>query len=488
MRRTLLVAGALAGITACGSTVPMTGQAATSTSLGSVDGGLAGVPSSATTAPGATRSTGSAATPGGTEVTAGGPSAVRPGAPGGPARPVGRGPLTIGVLFSDNGAANAALGVATDASNSPKNLMTALIAGVNRNGGLAGRTLTAVYYAVDAQSSDYSTQANAACSYFTDDHPVPVVLDLAFGNKFGMAACLSKHGVLDVGIRTSDTVADNGVELFAAPGWMTSTRRYPAVLAGLHATGYVTSKNKVGVLLEDCPDLQRAYDQAVLPAIKRLGLVLADTEHLQCASGFASAGPASAAVQSAVLRFRGSGVDRILMVSDFEQVTLLLLANYAESQQWRPGFMLSSQAQTEVMRANIASGQWPQLHGVGWSPGLDIDDPRRPLPAADKRCLDLIKQGGVTVSGWVNTYIATTECTELFFLGAALQLSNGDEHGSALMAAVDRLGAGFTAPGIVSGRTVFGPRRHDGPAAVAPFAYVASCSCLRYVGAATALP
>jgi hypothetical protein len=485
VNRALLAAVVLACVTACGSTVQVTGQVADAGPAGSLDGGLTGVPSSSAAAPGESPSS-SDVRPG--SVTPPGTVVVRPSTPAGPSRVTVRAPLTIGVLYGDNGAANAALGVATDASNSPKSIMSALIAAVNRSGGLAGRRLTAVYDAVDAQSSDYSTQANAACSYFSEDHPVPVVLDLAYGNKFGMASCLAKHGIVDVGIRTSDTVGDNGVSLFAAPSWMSSTRRYPAVLSGLHATGYLTSKNKIGVLLEDCPDLQRAYQQAVVPAISRLGLVLTDTEHLGCATGFTSAGPASASVQSAALRFRSSGVDRILMVSDFEQVTLLLIANYAESQRWRPGFLLTSQAQTEVMRANIASGQWPQLHGVGWSPGLDIDDPHQPLPAVDRRCLDQIKQGGVAVSGWQNTYVATTECTSLFFLGAALQLSNGDAHGSAVMAAVDRLGAGFSAPGIVAGRTAFGPRRHDGPAADAPFAFVASCSCLRYVGTVAAAP
>jgi hypothetical protein len=75
-------------------------------------------------------------------------------------------------------------------------------------------------------------------------------------------------------------------------------------------------------------------------------------------------------------------------------------------------------------------------------------------------------------------------CANLFFLGAALRSSGGNPDGRALMAAVDALGGAFTSPGILQGRTLFGPGRHDGPAAVAPFAYVPSCSCLRYVAPA----
>ena len=483
MKRALALAAALALTSACGSTVQLQGQATTGTTS---DGLGVQTPAAGDAQHGSVPSNPVAR--GSISVAGSAPGdipAAPASAPAGVTRRLARGPLKIGVLYPDNGAANAALGVATAASNDPKSVMAALVASLNAAGGLAGRKLLPTYYAVDGNASDYSTQANAACSYFTQDHPVAVVLDVAYGNKFGMASCLAGKGVVDIGIRTSDSVDDNRVGLFAAPGWLSSTLRYPAVLNGLHTTGYLTAKSKIGVLLEDCPDLQRAFDQAVKPTIARLGLDLVDTEHIACTTGFTSAGPASAAVQSAVLRFRSSGADRLLMVSDFEQVTLLLLANYAESQGWRPGFMLSSQAQTEVMRANIASGQWPQLHGIGWSPGLDIDDPHQPLAAADKHCLDLIKQGGVTVSGWQNTYIATTECTEILFLGAALQRSAGDASGRALMAAVGRLGSSFTAPGLVSGRTSFSPTRHGGPAAAAPFAFVASCSCLRYTGAAT---
>jgi hypothetical protein len=414
----------------------------------------------------------------------GAPNAAPIGANTGGAVASARGALKIGVLYLNNATANSELGVSTSASSDPKSIMNALVAAENRRGGLAGRRVVVDYFTFDSTSSDYSTQASAACAHFTQDAPVPVVLDLALGNTFGMASCLAKRGVADFGIGTEDSVADNAVGLFAAPDWMTSSRRYPAVLNGLHETGYLTPQNKIGVLLEDCPGLERAESQAVMPTISRLGLHLVDTEHINCTTGFSSAGPAASDVQSAVLHFRSNGVDRVLMVSNFEQVTLLLMANAAESQSWRPGFMLSSNAETEVMRANIPSGQWPQLHGIGWSPGLDIDDPHQPLPQPDQHCLDLIKQGGGAVSGWQNTYISTTECSALFLFASALRGSGGDARGTALMSAVEALGSSFVAPGIVGGRTSFTPDRRDGPAAVAPFAYAASCSCLKYVGRA----
>jgi hypothetical protein len=472
---------------ACGSTVATTVSGQTMSNPGSelsrAGDGLGG--------PG-----GTPATPSGSATDRRAPGALAPGTrsalpapPGGGTPKAGaRGPLTVGVVYSDNGAANGALGVATATTAGPREVMGALVTAVNRAGGLAGRRVVPDYLAVDATSSDYASRANEACTHFTQDRPVPVVLDLTFGNRFGMASCLARRGVADIGLGTLDTSADEAVGLFATPSTLTSTRRYRAVLSGLHAAGYVTPSSKVGVLLEDCAHLQRTYERTVVPELSRLGLTLTDTEHFGCSAGFASAAPASAAVQSAALRFRARGVDRLLIVSDFEQVALLLLANYAESQRWHPGYMLSSTAQTEVIRANIARGQWPQLHGMGWTPGLDVDDPHQPLPAQDRRCLALVRSGGVTVASWQDTYVATTECALLMLLGAALQQTGGDARGSVVISAIGRLGSRFSAPGVVGSRTLFGPGRHDGPGAVAHFAYVPSCTCLRYVGAPVPVP
>jgi hypothetical protein len=56
------------------------------------------------------------------------------------------------------------------------------------------------------------------------------------------------------------------------------------------------------------------------------------------------------------------------------------------------------------------------------------------------------------------------------------------------MAGVESLGTSFVAPGIVGGRTSFGPGRRDGVASVAPFGYVPTCHCLKYTGKAFAAP
>lgn len=498
------LAAAMFLITACGTTVPFSTRstAGSSLSLGATGTNQDGAPAVGGAngiATGQTNAGGNAAGPQSSATIASGNISQSPnrggqasgGSAGGSIATRGSlttGPLTIGMVYSNNGAANSALGLATSASAGPQNVMGALVAALNKQGGLAGRKLAVEYYPVDATSSDYSTEAQSACANFTQDHPVPVVLDFTFGTRYGMATCLARYGVADFGIGTSDTVSDNAAGLFASPDWMTSSRRYRAVITGLHTTGYLSPHNKIGVLLEDCGYLQRAYQQTVLPEISQLGLKLVDTETFACTAGFSSAGPDSATISSAILHLRTDGADRLLIVSDYEQVALLLLANQAESQGWRPGYMLSSAAETEVIRSDIPSVQWPQLHGIGWSPGLDIDDPNQPPSQVEQRCVNLIKDGGLAVSGWQNIFTANAVCTEIFFVGSALQHSSGDASGGALMTAIDSLGASFVAPGIVDGSTFFGPSRHDGPAAEAPFAYVGSCGCMKYTGPSFTVP
>jgi hypothetical protein len=397
-------------------------------------------------------------------------------------------PLKIGLLYADNGEANAAVGASTSNSLNAERALKAFVEGFNKSGGLEGRKIQPVYHAIDATSSDYSTQASAACARFTQDNRVAVVFDYALHIRYGMGACLAKNGIPHLALNAADEAQGDALLLFATPGNMTTDRLYRSVLSGLSGTEYVTSEHRVGVLLEDCPHLRRVLDQSVKPTMKTLELQLVSTQTFGCATGFTAAGPAASAIQSAVLAFRSADVDRVLMVSDYEQVALLLFGPQAESQGYRPGYMLSSQAQASVMRANLPSGQWPQLHGVGYARGVDIDDPGTPLPSTDKRCLSLLQAGGAAARGWQDTYVATAICNPFLLLEQALRVTKGDAQGRAVSQAITSLGTSFVAAGTVDGRTRFGDKRTDGPENAAPFSFVTDCSCMRYTGSPVRVP
>jgi hypothetical protein len=79
-------------------------------------------------------------------------------------------------------------------------------------------------------------------------------------------------------------------------------------------------------------------------------------------------------------------------------------------------------------------------------------------------------------------------CGPFLLLEAALARTNGDGTAHALASAVGGLGTTFVAPGVVGSSTEFTISRHDGPAAVQVFGYVASCSCMRYGGPSQPAP
>jgi len=491
----IIASAVLSAVAACGSTVQVSGSGATdSVPLGGAGGSSTGIDSPADSATdGAlgndaagdrgsnTGPAGSGAGPSSTVVSGKSPDGT--GAHGttqvrtGPQRPV-----RIGVLVPQVGDANGAIGAqSTQPSVSAKSLATALALSLNTKGGMDGHKVELVYRSWDATSSNYSNDAAAACAYFTQDDPVHVVIDLGLGLHYGMQECLAKRGVADIG-PPSDDVATSAAKLFATPNSVTSSRRYRGVVQGLAATGYLNKTSRIGVVLENCADLARAYERSVLPALAQHGLKQVTSSTVDCTQGFTSAGPAASALQGAVLKFNSAGVDRVLFVSDFEQVALMLFANQAESQGYRPGYALSGLAAAAITRANIPSGQWPQLHGVGHFPYADTDDPgTAPLPA-ERHCLQLLKDGGMTVRTWTDRALAAQMCNNVLLISAAVHARQGDVSGASIAAGIETLGSRFAVAGLVSTATSFSSTRRDGPSQLAVFQYVAACSCSRYSG------
>jgi hypothetical protein len=140
--------------------------------------------------------------------------------------------LLVGIVYSDNGKANSALGVGTANSLDAAKAVRAFVNGINKGGGLAGRRIQALYHAIDATSSDYSTEASAACASFTQDAHVAVVLDYALPIRYGMGSCLSKAGIPELALIGADEAQTKALPLFASPGNMTTDRRYRGVLHG----------------------------------------------------------------------------------------------------------------------------------------------------------------------------------------------------------------------------------------------------------------
>jgi len=396
-------------------------------------------------------------------------------------------PLTIGLTYIDNSTTEASLGYSAAGSVTPQSASQAFVQGINATGGIDGRKLIALDYDFNSDDADYASDASAACAKFTQDNHVGVVLDGAFGTTGGFEGCLQAAGVLDITSQDEGDQTDSDADpLHANISAMDTDRTYEAVLQESAATGYVTKADQLGVIVEDCPEDTRAYARTVLPVIAQLGLKPPKEEQIACTTGFASAGAAAVNISNAILAFKTAHVDRVMFVSYYEAVILLLFGNDAATQDYDPGYMLSSNAEAEAAPGNIPSSQLPEVHGVGNSPYSDVDN--AVLSTADSRCLALAKAGGLIPSTYNDLSILTFSCGPFELLERALQVTDGDAGAQPLAAGIDGLGSSFEGPGLVGGSTYFSATRHDGPDAVQVFGYLASCQCIRYSGSPQPAP
>jgi hypothetical protein len=486
-RPTVVVAALLTALTVgCGSTV-QAGSTPTGDGLAATTGSGLSAPSVAPD--GTSPVVGSAVAPG-----TSGAQATGSGAGGALAReattsttqqaagPTARtGPILIGFLYNDFTAAARAAGLSTTDFPDPLADFKALVAAVNKRGGLAGRQIRPLYYRIDGLTSDYSTSAQAACADFTEDHHVEAVVSVNF-TWDNLSTCLTKAGVpqLDGAPWTMHTNS----ELTQYPGlfWAGSmaTDRYArAVIEQSISAGHLSSKNKLGVVADGCPSSAWTYDHVVGPLLKARGIAVDHIVAFKCVNGAGDVDEIEAGIHSAILKMRTDGVDRVTYLTMVEGVANTQLAMGADNQHWYPGYLLSSVGILQLQASQIPQSQLVNTRGVGWVPVLDVSKP--PQTPMTRECLALNRAGGgetptnVGMLGYL--YLA---CDPLLLLRAALVATHGVGGISSVRPALEAMGSGYASVGSLGGQTSFATGRHDGAADAAPFSYKSGCSCFSY--------
>jgi ABC-type branched-subunit amino acid transport system substrate-binding protein len=492
-RRPLYALGLVALTAACGTTVPVSQLSSTrqSSSL-SIDGGTA------TTPQGQQSSAATTDVPGQVNRSAAGAGAQRPGTvpvqPGGVATqapvvgPADTSPLLIGVMAAgDVGPANAAIGRSASTAFTYKDGVKAFVNALNASGGLAGRQVKYVSSYIDVSSTNYDSQAMAACASFTQDNHVAVVLsfDASFYSE-PFSECAAKAHVPEI------TLLDGGAgaatlakypSLFS-PMAPTVERRFNALVTGLTGNGFLSKSHKVGLVVEDCPQNQSAASTVVEPRLAKLGISVTRRD-VGCVHGFGDAAAFIASVQGTVLPLRSAGVDRVVFVSGFEQVAAQYFEKQAASQGWAPSYGVTSSAGVGYNDVQLDDAALARFQGVGWHPSKDINV--LPAPnAALSRCTTLFRSYAPALQR-ANYNASHPVCEAFFFLEAGLKRSLGHADAQTLVGALRGLGSSFLSPTALGGATVFTARRSDGPQLFAPFAFVPGCSCFRYTKAPAAL-
>ena len=373
MSKPVRYVGALAALAlaaACGSTVPSASRTGLTPegALGVTTPGGAG-PDLGGSSGSATGGTSSGALVGGTTgaaTTTGGPVTVAPdpgtttGAFGGPRRAV-----KVGILLTKVGQADA-LGLSVGNTFSERQFDDAVIAGINKHGGLHGHKVVPVYAGTDTASTSWESDYSAACSTFTQDNRVDAVLGSSFAYFASFESCLAKAGVPH--LSNTSNVADNA-ELGRFPLLRnlivpTIDKRSIAKLQGAMTAGFLTPASKLGVITDSCPGTQRAWNDVVKPFLAQHRITVASTADEGCADGYnGSFSAAGAAVSNAILTFRSSGVDRITFVTVSESGTMIAMSAGATSQRYYPGWILSSLAGTSLLASQAPADEMAPLPG-----------------------------------------------------------------------------------------------------------------------------
>ncbi|MDP9182844.1 MAG: ABC transporter substrate-binding protein [Actinomycetota bacterium] len=455
----------LAG-TAGGSTTAGTGGTAVPGSTGSLPAGATGTTSA--TQPGGTSATGAVPTPGGARNTS---------------------PISIGIVLT--GTSNAdSFGISMGNTLSEESIDRALVAAMNEQGGLNGRKIDPVFAYTDTGSNNWESDFSAACATFTQDNHVVAVLGYVFNYFSSFESCLAKKGIphLNTGFNIPDAQELRPFPLHVALDVPTIDRRTLTKLEMGVADGVLTPKSRIGVLRDTCPGTGRSFDQVLVPTAKRLHLNVVKDIQITCSNGQADSGSAVQALQSAVLQFASSQVDRVVFHSVSEGPALLLFSLSAESQGYRPGYVVTSLANFESLKSYYPAAQRSGIHGYGWMPTQDIPPAAYPKPnVVQSRCLALLASKRIKPVAGPDYYYAYNICEAFFVYELALKRTAGASDGNGILAAVKGLGTSFASL-TNAGGSAFTSTVPDAPRAARHLTYFGGCSCFRYSGPARAIP
>jgi hypothetical protein len=518
---------ALAGLlllTACGSTLPSAEQARLNANAtgrgtagtgaaagfdetvpgGSGDAGASGAGSPGVAA-GGTRSTrttggstgaGAAATAGG-ETAAGAPgsgegaSALGPSAPG-----VSDTEIKIGLVYDVNqGATNAALGVAPAVGQiDTRRAYDALIAEVNRTGGVAGRKLKPVYFTFDSLAGKTTdTIYEEACAAFTQDDRVFGVL---VSGTDSFRQCLTKARVAQVaaGVGLSDSQTFQQfpylVETLAPALDRMVAFQVPALKqAGYYAEGRdgpLPAGMKLGVMMYDEPVFHRAL-KVLRAGLAAEGIEIADAVAIKSAESTDQIGDEVAAIRAASLKFKEQGITHVQFLATNNAFLQWRFMQDSEKQLYQPRYGLSSNDGGQALATLLGNDAGPQLTSsvsVGWFPLFDVPardySGENELPAL-QRCKKILQDAGETFGEGDPTRNkeaqASIFCDAFFYFQAAVTDGGPQVTPESWLAGVAQQDGLASAATFVMKTTA---ERRDGMGAYRDAKFFEDCTCFHY--------
>ena len=484
-------------LAACGTTVPLAERQ-------SVDGtGLSGPVGQATTGapdpssePGSDRGApvGSAGAPqaGGSQV-AGSSGDLRSDVPGSVAgATTGLGPgidahhVYIGVpTTQDFDTAVQALGVNGLDTGDQQGDVKAVVAYINKHGGVLGRTLVPVFHDNKSleSSADPAKTAQVNCTAFTQDHAVAAVWNLAFQDDQDFMGCLTQHKVPFFSYYSypvDDVIRTSFPYLFAYAGYRPSSY-IPALVSRQEALGYFkpwdTANGKpgvgpvrIGIEYDDKHPSHERFAKALSARLKARGYDVAPL--------FAWDGNPSGA-SAVVLKFAADHVTHVYVDNTAGN---LLIMQAAEQQHYRPRYAASAYGSGTALLEQLApSAQLHGMLGIGSFPSSDVDPAQSPgdVSPAGPLCRQMLTDQGLRYTRYSYAEgLAFLTCDGIRQLAAALDKVGTSRLGPFVQAALEM---GPRIPSSAVFANGFSPTSPVQVSMSRDLGYVDSCSCFRYL-------
>jgi hypothetical protein len=257
----------------------------------------------------------------------------------------------------------------------------------------------------------------------------------------------------------------------------------PVTVNGLYSAGYFTGK--LGLVTWDDPNYRYTAEHGYIPALAAHGITLRDKAYIVVPQQIGALGDMTAAVSSAITKFRSEGIDHVIIQDGHAGVwagTGLTLEwmDQAKSQGYYPRYgenadnspganILPSDEQNNLLA--ITDGDIDASYDAGWH-----------LNSARVKCFQIQAAAGMPVSSsnLNDEGLAAQACDSVFFMQRVINslsvLSN-----DAYMQGVSAVGKSF-ASSVVYGINLF-PGRRDGADMERTAQYFSSCTCLKYGGA-----
>jgi hypothetical protein len=333
--------------------------------------------------------------------------------------------IRIGFITINQATAGGSGGFVVPDNGDPEAQIDALVAAVNAQGGIAGRTVVPVLKSFESSTASPQTEA-ALCTAFTDDDEVFAVV-LAGQRSQATRTCYQKANTVMVDT-TANVQAQNVYDELAphywTPGAPTLETHLRTLVASLDAQGFFEGDVKVGVIAEKGPQYGPAVDEVLIPELQALGLE--DVER----SDIDQSTPDAAATTSrqTVTDFKAADVDRVIFAGRADNTGYF--TGTALPQKYFPRLAMSSFDGPNFAVLNPAFFPPQSLEGAvgtGIVPTKDgVEDLAFPDGAAESACMDVYTEAGITFPARPEAENALRSCDSLMMLKAGLD-GLGDE-------------------------------------------------------------